>query len=236
MMDLNKMVADSLKNMESSGKFQEIVDKQLEKTMSSIVKDLFGEWSDFSKELKNEVEEKLKVNFDELNLQSYNHLIMESIKNMLDDEVTNQGVLKIKNQIEGLLVDSKREYKLSELMKELSEEIDGLDELGYDDCHEMSLHIDESYSSTFIHFDSKEGVSEYSCKYRLFVSSEGKILSVNINDTEYSNRSSLDFDVKSVLKGIHGIDEILFTMFVSGAKLIIDEDYCQLEISNPEYD
>lgn len=235
-MDLNKMVADSLAKMDSSGKFQQIIDMQLEKTMSSIVKDLFGEWSDFSKELKNEVEEKLKVNFDELNLQSYNHLIMESIKNMLDDEVTNQGVLKIKNQIEGLLANSKREYKLSELMKELSEGIDGLDELGYDDCHEMSLHIDESYSSTFIHFDSKEGVSEYSCKYRLFVSSEGKILSVNINDTEYSNRSSLDFDVKSVLKGLHGIDEILFTMFVSGAKLIIDEDYCQLEISNPEYD
>lgn len=235
-MDLNKMVADSLAKMDSSGKFQEIIDTQLEKTMSSIVKDLFGEWSDFSKELKTEVEEKLKVNLDKLNLQSYNHLIMESIKNMLDDEVTNQGVLKIKSRIEESLVDSKREYKLSELTKELSKEIDGLDELEYDDCHEMSLHIDDSYSSTFIHFDSKEGISEYSCKYRLFVSSEGKIISVNINDTEYSNRSSLDFDVKSVLKGLHGIDEILFTMFVSGAKLIIDEDYCQLEISNPEYD
>lgn len=50
-MDLNKMVADSLAKMDSSGKFQEIVDKQLESTMESIVRDLFGNRSDFSKEL-----------------------------------------------------------------------------------------------------------------------------------------------------------------------------------------
>lgn len=236
MIDLNKMIADSLAKMESSGKFQEIVDKQLEKTTSSIVKDLFGEWSDFSKELKSEVGEKLKINLDGLNLQSYNHLIIESIKNKLDDEVTNQGVVKIKNQIEGWLVDPKREYKLSELMKELSKEIDDLDELEYDECHEMSLHIDDSYSSIFISFDTRENISEYSCKYRLFVSKEGELISVKINDTEYSKRSSSDFDIKSVLRGFRGVDETLFKMYISGAKLIVDESNCDLEISNPEYD
>lgn len=231
------MVMDSLAKMESEGKVQAIVEKHVEATVNDVVKDLFGSWSDFSKELKNTAKEALQINFKDLNLSSYNHLILQAIKDKLDDEITNQGVLQIKNQIEGLLTDSKREYKLSELVKELAEEIEDLDDLGYDEYHEMTLHIDDSYSSHWIGLDSRNDISEYSCKYRLLVNSQGELCSVKINDVErYSRKNINEFDVRAVLNGLHGLEETLFKIYTSGAKLIIDEEKCELEICNPEYD
>ncbi|WP_232423575.1 MULTISPECIES: hypothetical protein [Bacillus] len=236
-MDLNKMVVASLAKMESEGKVQEIVDKHVASTVNDIVKDLFGNWSDFSKELKNTAKEALQINFKDLNLSSYNHLILKAIKDKLDDEITNQGVAQVKNQIEGLLTDTKREYKLSELVEELAEEIKDLDEIGYDEYHEMTLHVDDPYGSYWIGLDARNDISEYSCKYRLHVSKEGELYSVKINDEEYSRKRLIqDFDIKAVMYGLHGLEETLFKIYVSGAKLIIDEDNCELEITNPEYD
>jgi hypothetical protein len=236
-MDLNKMVMDSLTKMESEGKVQAIVEKHVESTVNDVVKDLFGNWSNFSKELKKTAEEALQINFKELNLSSYNHLISQAIKDKLDDEITNQGVAQIKNQIEGLLTDSKREYKLSELVEELSGEIEDIEDLGYDECHEMTLIIDDSYSSHFISLDSRSDISEYSCKYRLLVNDKGELCSVKINDEErYGRKNINEFDVKAVLTGLHGLEETLFKIYTSGARLIIDEDECELEVSNPEYD
>ncbi|MGE7915312.1 hypothetical protein [Lysinibacillus xylanilyticus] len=235
-MDLNKMVIDSLAKMQSEGKVQEIVDKHVESTVNDVVKDLFGSWSDFSKDLKSKAKEVLQINFNDLNLPTYNHLILQAIKDKLDDEITNQGVAKIKNQIEGLLSDSKREYKLSELVKELKEEIDDLDELGYDECHEMTLHIDQPYGSWWIALDAREDISEYDCKYRLHVDESGKVYSVKINEKDFGRSRSIDeFDIKAVMKGLRGLEETLFKIYASGAKLIVDENNCELEVSNPEY-
>ena len=237
MMDLNKMVMASLAKMESEGKVQEIVEKHVESTVNDVVKDLFGNWSDFSKNLKSTAKEALQINFKDLNLPSYNHLILESIKDKLNDEITNQGVALIVNQIEGLLTDAKRQYKLSELVKELTEEIEDLNELGYEEYHEISLHVDDPYGSYWIAMDARNDISEYSCKYRLHVNKDGEVYSVQINEQEYSRKRSVtDFDIKAVMKGLHGLEETLFKIYVSGAKLVVDEDECEVEISNPEYD
>lgn len=231
------MVMESLAKMESEGKVQEIVEKHVESTVNDVVKDLFGSWSDFSKELKKEAKEALQINFKDLNLPTYNHLILQAIKDKLDDEITTNGVNQIKQQIEGLLSDSKREYKLSELVKELKEEVEDLDELGYDEYHEMTLHVDDLYGSYWIGLDARNDIDEYSCKYRFHVSKDGIVYSVKINENEFNRKRSVDeFDVKAIMKGLHGLEETLFKIYVSGAKLIIDEDKCELEISNPEYD
>lgn len=236
-MDLNKIVMESLAKMESEGKVQAIVEKHVESTMNKVIDNLFGSWSDFSKDLENNAKEALQINFKDLNLATYNHLILEAIKDKLDDEITNQGVAKIKSQIEALLSDAKREYKLSELVKELSEEVEDIDELSYDDCHEMTLHVDQPYGSWWIGLDSRPDIGEYRCKYRIHVSEEGRVYSVKINDDNRGvERSIENFDVKAVANGLRGLEETLFKIYASGAKLIVDEDDCELEISNPEYD
>lgn len=51
-MDFNKMVNDSLARMEKDGEVQKLIDKHVASTVDTVVKDLFGMWSDFSKELR----------------------------------------------------------------------------------------------------------------------------------------------------------------------------------------
>lgn len=237
-MDFNKMVNESMTKMEAEGKFQEIVNKRVEETVKYIVDDLFGNWSSFSKDLKENMKEKLQVDFDKLGLQSYNHLILTEIQKKLEDEVTKNGVAQAKSSIEALLSGGKSEYKLSELVKELAEEIEDIDEIGYDEYREMTLIVEEStWGSYYISMDAKEDESEYSCKYRLMVSEDGKVLSAKINEDKYGENKSIEnFDIKDVMNGLHGLEETLFKIYTSGAKLIIDEEHCETDISNPEYD
>lgn len=237
-MDFNKMVNESMAKMEAEGKFQEIVNSRIEKTVKDVVDDLFGNWSSFSKDLKENMKEKLQVDFDKLGLQSYNHLILTEIQKKLEDEVTKNGVAQAKSSIEALLSGGKSEYKLSELVKELAEEIEDIDEIGYDEYREMTLIVQESdWGNYYISMDSKEDESEYSCKYRLMVSEDGKVLSSKINEDKYGEDKSIEnFDIKDVMNGLHGLEETLFKIYTSGAKLIIDEEHCETDISNPEYD
>lgn len=238
-MDLNKMVLDSLAKMEKEGTVQKIIDQSIEKTVASVIEDAYGPWSDFSKGLKKEVKTALNINFDELNLPTYNHLIMQMIKEKLDSSINdNQGIKQIEEQIESLLLDTKREYKLSELVKELVNEVDNLHEIGYDEYHEMTLHVEQSeYGSYWISMDARNDIGEHNCKYRMLVSDQGKIYSVKIGASEYGTRPGKnDFDIKGVLIGLRsGLEETLFKMYASGALLINDENDCETEISNPEY-
>ncbi len=232
------MVMDSLAKMESEGKVQEIVEKHVSSTVESIVKDAFGSWSDFSKNLKSQVESQLAVNLTELNLTTYNASILSAIKEKLDDQIANEGVARINESLEELLSVTKKEYKLSELVTELAEELDK-DEIGYDEYHEMTMHIDDSFSlSKIISLDSEAGKSEYDCKYRFWVDNKtGKVSNIEIKEGRYSNKRDIrEFDARAIMRGFHGLEETLFKMYARGSTIIIDEDDVELEISNPEYE
>lgn len=227
-----------LSEMESSGRIREIIEKEVESAVKEVVHDLFGSWSDFSKGLKSHLKENLQINFKELNLPTYNHLILDAIKSSLDDQITTNGINQIKDQIEGLLLGTKREYKLSELVQELKNEVENADELDYGDYHKMTLHVDEiSHGYFHIGLDPKEDVNEYGCKYQILVNSDGNVLSVKIKDKDsFSTRNIDEFDVKAVLHGLHGLEKTLFKIYASGAKLIVDENECDVYVSNSEYD
>ncbi|HAO6469361.1 TPA: hypothetical protein IQC35_002908, partial [Listeria monocytogenes] len=121
-MDFNKMVDSSLVKMEKNGEVQKLIDRQVALAVESVVKDLFGTESAFSFKLNRIATEALQINFNDLDIASYNHMILQAIKDKLVDE-TNDGVAQIKTEIESLLTNTKREYKLSELVEELSHEI-----------------------------------------------------------------------------------------------------------------
>ncbi|EAH0739767.1 hypothetical protein D4V90_11560 [Listeria monocytogenes] len=233
-MDFNKMVNDSLAKMEKDGEVQKLIDKHVASTVDTVVKDLFGTWSDFSDELKNTAKEALQINFKDLELASYNHMILQAIKDKLDDEIKNNGVMQIKGQIESLLTNPKREYRLSELIDELAEEIEGVEALDYEEYREMSLHVEKTYSSYFIHMDAEEDMSKYRCKYTLHISESGELYSVRINDQDEDMVNN--FDTKRVMSGLYGLEETLFKIYTSKAKIIIDESNCKLERTNPEYE
>ncbi|MGA4713098.1 hypothetical protein [Bacillus safensis] len=236
-MDLNKMVMKSLTKMETEGKVQEIVDNHVANTIGSIVGDYFGNWSEFSKNLKKQVEDELQVNLKELDLASYNTFIMKAVKERLDDSIASEGVKRINETIDALLDSAKSEYSLSELVKEMAKEVD-TDDFGYDEYHEMTMIIDDTFSlSKIIYLDSENDKEKYDCKYKFWVNKEtGKISNIQIKENRSHSRDVNEFDARAIMRGFRGLEEILFKMYARGSKLIVDEENVELEITNTEYD
>lgn len=237
-MDLNVMINDSLAKLHEEGFVEKIVKSHLEKTIESVVSDSLRSYSDFGKNLSKKVEEVLQINLDKLDIPSYNQLILATITDHLNAVVHEQGVNRMKEQLDSILLTSKEEYKLSEIMEELSEEIDGLDELDYEDTHEMTLIIDREWGwTTRIYFDAESDKEKYDCKYCIYVDTKtGQVDSIRISDTSFrSKKEYKEFDTKTIMGGFYGLEQTLFKMYARRSKLVIDEDDVELEFSNPEY-
>lgn len=169
-MDLNLMINDSLAELKNEGFVERVVKAQLQKTIESLVHDTLRDYSEFGKGLKSKIEEQLRINLGNLDIPSYNLLIVETIKHHLNAVIHEQGVNRMKEQLDEISLHAKEEYKLSELMKELEDEIDGLDEIGYEEAHSMTLIIDREFSlTTRIYFDAESDKSKYDCKYLVSV-------------------------------------------------------------------
>ncbi|HDR6318356.1 TPA: hypothetical protein QCU53_005210 [Bacillus thuringiensis] len=241
-MDLNLMINDSLAKLKNEGYVEQIVKKQLEETIKDVVSRSLESYSDFGKALKDQVKEQLQINLSELDIPSYNHFIVSTIQEHFNAVLHEQGVNRMKEQLDELLLHSKEEYKLSELMKELVREIEDLDEIGYDEYHEMSMHIEEGYL-TYVYFDAESNKDKYDCKYQICVDKKSSVVeSIKIREkNRYSSYSTKEFkektfDTKTIMGGFYGMEQTLFKMYARKAKLIIDEDAVELEVTNPDYD
>jgi hypothetical protein len=225
-MDLNKIINDTLSQLKEEGYVEKIVKTQLEKTIKEVVQDSLDRWSDFGKILKEEVKKQMDFNLSKLDIPSYNHVILNVIKQELERSVHEEGARKIQEQLQELLGTAKEEYTLSELLKEMAEDELELNELEYEEVKEITVHIENRYGSTYVSFDPEADKSEWSCKYRIVLDKDNTVRRVEIGDTSFDN--------KVIMGGLYGLSATLFKMWTRQAKLVID-DY-ETAFSNPEYD
>lgn len=220
-MDLNILVNDSLKRIQEEGYVEEVVEEKIKKTITEIINDLFREWGPFGKNLKEELGNNLKVNLQELDLASYNHMVNNVVKENLDKIIHVKGTEKMKESLEKLLASAKDEYTLSELIEQMK-----ADESHHGDS--ITLHInDEGSSLAFIYFDPDEGKRKYDCKYSITVALEtNEVRAVGIDGSAFDN--------KVIMGGLFGLDETLFKIYTNGAKIIIDEDDIDCEYEDDE--
>lgn len=214
-MNLNQMVNESLKNIEEEGFVQATVEKKMKQTMESIIDDIFSSWSNFGKNLKEHIQQELKVNLDELKLEAYNHMILNVVKEKMDEAIHVQGTEKIKKQLDYLLSDTKTEYKLSEIIERMKDKDMEWDSDEYYD-RQISLHVEKASVLSFVYFDKEEYKEKYECQYKLSIDNEGRLNSCRIDDKEFDN--------KVIMGGLHGVDELLFKIYTTGAKVLLDEN------------
>jgi BMFP domain-containing protein YqiC len=220
-MNLNKMVNDALQEIQSSGAVETMVKTRLEKTIKDIVDEVFGEYHDFGKSLKEHVKTALKIDFTNLDLPEYNTLVAHTVREKLNELTYSLGVEKMKAQLDSMLADVKPEYKLSEILTDWMKE---KNEDGDKDEEEITLIIETSkYGSRWISIDEDSGKSEYSCNIRMLVSDEGQLRVLKIGDKEITS--------KTIMWGLHDLEGTLFTIYAHGSKLTIDEE--EIETSYP---
>lgn len=221
MIDLNKMVNEALVNMEKENFVEIVVKNRLEKTITDIVDDVFKGWSDFGKGLKKHIEENMNVDFENLKLEGYNTLVLAAIKEQIDKTITVQGIDKIKASTDEMLSNIKSEYTLTEIIDQVKKESDK--EIYEVDGDQVYMIIDgEEDGYKHIYLSLEEQSHKYNYEYQIDINKAGKAYSVKLNDTE--------LNTKKILGGLYGIDKLLFKIYSSGAKIILDngmdpEDY-----------
>lgn len=217
MIDLNKIVNDTLVKLEKEQFVETVVKKRLEKTITEIVDDTFREWSDFGKNLKEYIRENLNVNLESLGLEGYNSLALAAIKEELDKCITIQGIEKIKETTKEILSDVKPEYTLSEII-ECLKEASLKEEYEYDEGDSIVLIIngeEDGYKHIYLSEEEPYGKSKYDYDYQIDINREGKPYSIKLKGKE--------IDKNKILGGLYGLDKLLFKIYASGSKIILDQ-------------
>lgn len=213
-MDLNKMANAALEQLHSDGTFAQIVRKHVEKTVESTVSDALGSYSDFAKHLKIQLKALVAVNLDKLDIPSYNTLVLQAVKEKLDQATHIKGTELIKKEMDRILADVKPEYKLSELINEWKKDAN---EDREHDGERFSYYKDEKYSSLiWLYFDPEPGTKQQDCEYKVLVDEHGKLRALKIGDE--------DIKTKTIMWGLHGIGNDLFKIYAHGSRLVIDDN------------
>lgn len=217
MIDLNKIVNDTLSEMENEKFVEKVVKETLEKSIKSIVDDIFRSYSDFGKNLQKYIESNLNINFERLGLEGYNGIVLAAVKEQLDKTITIQGVEKIKESMNNILSDVKEEYTLSEIIEEVKGDDPCKEPYEYDYDEHVYLIIEKKssgYTYIYIHNDDDEPYSQYDYNYHIDIDKEGKPYSIKFKGDE--------INTKKIMGGLWGLDKLLFKIYSSGAKIVLD--------------
>lgn len=217
MIDLNKIVNDTLVKMESENFVEKVVKSTLEKTITSIVDDVFRSYSDFGKNLKTHIEKNININFDNLGIEGYNGLVLAAVKESLDRTITVQGIEKIKESIDEMLSETKTEYTLTEIIEKAKGDTTKEEyERDYDE--QVHLIIEKSscgYKHIYLDNEDDEPDCKWDYSYQIAIDKEGKPYNIKFKGKE--------IDTKKIMGGLYGLDRLLFKIYASGAKIILDQ-------------
>ncbi|MDB5056151.1 MAG: hypothetical protein JWM44_4201 [Bacilli bacterium] len=223
-MDLNKIVNDAMVKIQEEGFVETTVKTQLETTLKKVVSEIFGTYGEFSKQLEKEVKSHLQIDMQHLGLAGYNLMVLNEVRTQLDNAMHVTGVSLIKDNMEKLLIGVKKEYKLSELIEAMKQDENQDHEK---DGESISLIIEESTGGfTHIYFDPDEDKatgswrgkdSKYSYQYQVDVTRDGSVCRSRIADHDLLKNND-------IMRNFYGFDRLMFQIFATGAKLIIDED------------
>lgn len=227
MIDLNKIVNDTLVQMEEEKYVEKVVKSTLEKTIASLVEDVFRSYSDFGKNLEKHIEENLNINFGNLGIEGYNGLVLAAVQEQLDKAITIQGIDKIKESMNEMLKDTKDEYTLTEIIKALKGESYKEEyEFDYDEKIELIIE-DGGCGYRHIYMDEEEKDRKYECDYQINLDKEGKPYSIKLKGDE--------INTKKIMGGLYGLDKLLFKIYSSGAKIVLDQGECDEDYEYETY-
>jgi len=227
MIDLNKIVNDTLVEMDKENYVEKVVKDTLEKTIKSIVEDVFRSYSDFGKSLQTHIEENLNINFRNLGIEGYNGLVLAAVQEQLDKAITIQGIDKIKESMNDMLKDTKDEYTLTEIITALKgESFKEEYEFDYDEKIELII-VDGGHGYKHIYLDEEEKGRKYECDYQIDLDKEGKPYSIKLKGSE--------INTKKIMGGLYGLDKLLFKIYSSGAKIVLDQGECDEDYEYETY-
>ena len=216
--NITELAEGAIAKVISDGVIEKKIQEAVEKTVSDIVKDMFSSWSDFGKSLKEQVSQKMKIDFSRLNLPVYNEYVLALIEGVVKQELIDKGYAGIAEHVRSILGDTlKAEYKLTEVVEILKKEFGEYKDPG----DEFSVHIENSGNGyRWVSFDEDENKKKHECGYRIGINEEGKIFSLSIGERDYGSYTRRAASIVTT----KAFGEFLVRAKAQGVKIEMDED------------
>ena len=213
------LVLASFQKLEADGTLAKLVEEQVKSTMQGLVQSALREYSPFGKALKERIEAQALVNFDELNLPTYNSILIQAIEREYMGAARNSGVEKVAELVRSIVgSDDPMTIKLSQVIEAMRE-----DYIDDGDFHKMTLDIDNHHDRLcWISLDPEQNKAKYSCGIRITLKREDasapwKVTDVHV-DGSLSDRGIRLGDGKS------GAAAKLVSAYMRGSVFEIDCD------------
>jgi len=220
-MDLVKLIISKVQEIETSGKLDEIIEKNVLDVLNEIVHDSFS-WNGVAKKsIEDALKDKLGVSLGNVKIPQYQKLVSDIVNKQLNNTVAADLQHNIETVINSFTESlEKKEWKLSEIITEFISCIDKSYDGEMDDQYGCcSLHINNDGAFCHIYFDKDEDVEKYQCKQHLFIY-KNKLSSATIDEVPFS-----PFNMRL----IGDFTRFMFNLYCNNVTIIVDEADCNLE-------
>lgn len=216
MIDLEKLVQDSLKGMFESGKIVEIIDKHTEALVNGVVRDALSTYSEFGKQLSASLSEALKVDVGSIGLPEYNHIVLAIVRRKLEHAIEETGRKQIETDLAAMLSHPvPAEITLTKFIddfKEWAREDRGIEE--YEEGEVTAFLDEKKYSSQWLYLSRNANTEMFRCDFGILIGEDGKMRAVHFHGKDSE---------KSLFLGrLHGFERTVFHMHVAKTRIIVD--------------
>ena len=217
--NLNEIVSNAVLQIDFEKIITEATQEAAKKAIRSAVNNAFSYGSDARKDLEKRIKEQISIDLDKIKLPEYSKILLNAAKGCLNGSVEEEAKKLQKRMNEFLIGEFKTEYKLSEFIHKLKEEhvndqAWGIHARDYK-LSEITLHIENSYSTTYLYFDFQPNISKYACKLKMTIKKDKKLIIREMN--------GFSFDKLLSLQNLSGLETFIFKAHTRGI-LIVEED------------
>ncbi len=120
MKELTQAITDRMNHMVESGAMQELIDKQLQKTVADILDSSLRSYSDFGKAIKEKLDASLGRSLESVSFPEYSHFISETIVATVSASINEASVSSLQDQLKEILAPVPKEIGAREFFTGLS--------------------------------------------------------------------------------------------------------------------
>lgn len=126
-LDISKIIADKLAQLEESGEIKAYIEAEVEKSVKEALSSFIGGYK-LREAIEDECRSGISEIAKEMGLGAYNSLIAQTAAKVVQASVDEDAQEKIKAAIEGVIVKKRKDMKLSEIVSEWKKYIELEDE------------------------------------------------------------------------------------------------------------
>lgn len=128
MLNLEQVAINAVSKVLSSDELKQTVESSVEKTITSIMKDTFREYSDFGKAFKKAIEEQMKVDLDNVGFLEYNHFVAATIKDRFKAQTEGPTFNQIDEMLKGIIGSAAPVVTIDNLVDDLKKQKEEYDQ------------------------------------------------------------------------------------------------------------